>query len=425
MIPRIHFLTTIGERFSAYTRNLGPISKPKRSSVPVFRLRGVVQHYAWGGTDYLPSLLNTPNEEQQPWAEYWLGVHPKGPTQVHLEGYEKPLADFLATLPGLLSQTRSPHFRELPFLFKVLDVRQMLSIQLHPTKEKAEIGFAKEEQLGIPALAPNRNYKDQNHKPEMMVALTDFWLLHGFRSASAIRASLINTPGWQDLLPTLEEFGVKGLYQKVMEADQQMVTGWMTPLYEDLRARKASLQEQNPDYWAWEAFQQYSVDGQHDRGIFSIYWFNLIQLSPGEGIFQGAGIPHAYLRGVNVELMANSDNVLRGGLTPKHIDVPELLDNIVTDTVVPQIQQGILVDQGVVDYPVPVPDFKLKKVELKTGASVKVACENATIGLIISGILKVEDTIFQAGESFLSGAGDSLELVNQASTDLSLFLASF
>ncbi len=393
--------------------------------MPVYRLRGVVQHYAWGGTEFLPNLLQQSNREKQPWAEYWLGVHPKGPTQVLTGDGEVSLNSFLSGTPGLLSANDDISFDGLPFLLKILDVKQMLSIQLHPTIDKAKAGFAREEELGIPVLAPNRNYRDQNHKPEMMVALTDFWLLHGFRSKQEIRESLQNVPGWEDLLPTLEEEGVRGLYQKVMEADQAAVNEWMAPLYQHLSGLQATLSQDQTDYWAWQAFQQYSRDGKHDRGIFSIYWFNLVNLEPGQGIFQGAGIPHAYLRGVNVELMANSDNVLRGGLTPKHIDVPELLDNIIVDAVVPNIQEGVEVEKNCMDYPVPVPDFKLLKVILNARESNELSAKNASICLIMSGLLQVDGKTYVAGESFLLTAGQSVHLNNPSKEELVLFSASF
>lgn len=393
--------------------------------MPVYRLRGVVQHYAWGGTDYLPALLRRSNSEPQPWAEYWLGVHPKGEAQVVLPEGSQPLSALLKQQADLLANSAESSFSELPFLLKVLDVEQMLSIQLHPTREKAQKGFAQEEEAGIPRLAPNRNYKDRNHKPELMVALTDFWLLHGFRSEADICSTLEQVPGWIDLQDVLDEKGVRGLYQTVMEANQDRINSWLNQLYNSLQESASSLSKDKPEYWAWKAFQQYTKEGQHDRGIFSIYWFNLVQLKPGQGIFQGAGIPHAYLGGVNVELMANSDNVLRGGLTPKHIDVPELLDNIITDAVVPQIMEAEQRSDGAVVYPVPVPDFKLQRIQLGVGEKTELFSENAAIVLVMEGALEVDGEKFQAGDSFLLGAGNVAVCKHQGTSGLTLFVASF
>lgn len=389
----------------------------------VFRLRGSVQHYAWGGTQFLPSLLQLDNPKEKPWAEYWLGVHPKSPSYVQLEE-EQALDAFLLTHPEYLGQEVQENFGGLPFLFKVLDVQRMLSIQLHPTRERARQGFAREETLGIPRLAPNRNYKDQNHKPEVMVALTDFWLLHGFRSEAAIRQTLCEVSGWQELLPVLDDEGVFALYRQVMKADQEKINRWLQPLYLELEKRQADLRKDEPDYWAWQAFQTYTDDGDFDRGVFSIYWFNLVYLRPGQGIFQGAGIPHAYLQGANIELMANSDNVLRGGLTPKHIDVPELLANVTSDTVVPEIMEGVMAGPGIINYPVPVPDFSLQKIEVKTNQELQISHSNVAICILTQGALIVDGQHCVKGDSFMITAGTSVEVVSDSTGSAVLFCAT-
>ena len=391
----------------------------------VYRLRGKVQNYAWGGTEFLPTLLQTENPQQEPWAEYWLGIHPKGPAIIETENGPQPLDEWLGADHRRLAQGATGGFEALPFLFKILDVREMLSIQLHPTREVAREGFAKEEALGIPRLAPDRNYKDENHKPEVMVALTDFWLLHGFRSEEAIETTLRQVPGWQQLQSVLEQDGVKGLYRRVMEAEQSTINSWLQPLYDDLANRKDSLSTDSPDYWAWQAFEQYSADGNFDRGIFSIYWFNLVFIPKGLGIFQGAGIPHAYLRGVNVELMANSDNVLRGGLTPKHIDVPELLRNIRTEEVVPQLLEGNEIQPGMKDYPVPVPDFKLQQIQLSAQEQTEVKTENAAIYMVLEGKLEVAGQMFKKGAAFLLPAGGKEVFRNGSGTNLVIYGATF
>ncbi|MEL6973310.1 MAG: mannose-6-phosphate isomerase, class I, partial [Bacteroidota bacterium] len=198
----------------------------------VYRLKGCVQHYAWGGTQFLPNLLGVDNLKAEPWAEYWLGIHPKGAAKVQWLGGETSLPDFLDHNPEVLHGAAASSFEKLPFLLKILDVRTMLSIQLHPTRERAQVGFLREETLGIPRLAPNRSYKDQNHKPEVMVALTDFWLLHGFRSAAEIEKTLEEIPAWSSLRDTLKRGGVTALYKTVMEAPQERVDEWLGPLYE-------------------------------------------------------------------------------------------------------------------------------------------------------------------------------------------------
>ncbi len=322
-----------------------------------FPFEGVIQHYAWGGYAFLPDFLHRRNPGHEPWAELWMGAHPKGPGQV--AGSPATLEELIKEDPTrLLGPAVAARFDDrLPFLFKILDVREMLSIQVHPTKAAAVAGFAAEQKKGPAISAPNRNYRDDNHKPELGVALTDFYLLHGFQSRSAIRATLERVPGWSDLLTVLDEHDAAGLYAHVMYADQAKVDALLQPLAEELKGQ--SYTRDQAEFWAQRAVEQYTTEGHHDRGMFSIFWFNLVHLRPGEGIFQDAGIPHAYLEGACIELMANSDNVLRGGLTPKHIDVPELLDKTRFEAVTPRILSASDANNGWSPYPTPAPDFAL------------------------------------------------------------------
>ncbi len=328
-------------------------------------LRGVIQHYDWGGYDYLPKLIRQDNTEREPWAELWLGAHPKGPAHVRAAGAKLDLRQLICENPRQLlgTQVDGEYEHELPFLLKVLDVREMLSIQAHPNREAARAGYEREENAGISPNASHRNYRDRNHKPELGVALTDFYLLHGFRDEAAIRRTLDEIPSWEPLRAVLSEGGVRGLYQHVMELPQEQVNSLLEPLYRQLEsdAMAELLHRAQPGFWAHRAFRQYTRDGDYDRGIFSIYWFNLVHLEPEEGIFNAAGVPHAYLEGVNVEIMANSDNVLRGGLTPKHIAVKELLDNLVFDAITPRILRPREEPDGWRHYDTPAPDFHLAR----------------------------------------------------------------
>lgn len=381
-----------------------------------------MQHYDWGGFDYIARLLGQENTNQQPWAEYWLGIHPKGVASVSVQQSEQALDQFLIDHKEVLGDRVLEQFDSLPFLFKILDVRNMLSIQLHPTKAKAKLGFAKEEALGIDRLAFNRNYKDQNHKPEVMVALTDFWLLHAFRSVAAIERVLLSVEAWSPLLVYLKEGGIVALYKYVMSIAQQQVNELLQPLWD--RLQKQELHDKSsPDYWAKKAFESYTRKGNYDRGIFSIYFFNLVFLKEGQAIFQDAGIPHAYLEGVNIELMANSDNVLRGGLTPKHIDVEELLDNIKAEAKEATILEGQALANGFVDYEVPINDFALAKLNLVQGQSLKLTENGAAIYLVIKGTLQANDQHYTAGDSFLVADQSQLSLKNENIEAVELYKA--
>lgn len=378
------------------------------------KITGSIQHYAWGGYEMLAQLTGLSKQNaHEPWAELWLGAHPKGPATLR----EGNLHDFIAAdaVRILGNEIASRYENGLPFLLKVLDVREMLSIQTHPTKAVAEAGFAKEETAGIDPMADNRNYRDRNHKPELGVALNDFYLLHGFRSAAEIEQTLHELPGWKALLPHFKSGGVAALYQYVMEAEQKLVDGYLAPLEQTLSQCEVT-DKNHPDFWAKRAYEQYTVNGHFDRGIFSIYWFNVVHLQTGEGIFQDAGIPHAYLEGSCIELMANSDNVLRGGLTVKHIDVPELLANLRLDPVVPaklrlQSSQAYQWEQ----YLTPAPDFALSRLVLPAGETITEAVGPA-IYLVLEGTVETnaEESRVEHGGAVFLPFGAELKLSAEA-----------
>ena len=379
-----------------------------------FPITGVIQDYAWGGTNFLASLLAHVNDNGSPKAEYWMGAHHKGPASIL--GEDMTLNQVIADAPeSILGERVAGRFdRRLPFLFKVLDVKDMLSIQVHPNKAAAEEGYAREESDGPARTAPNRNYRDDNHKPELGVALTNFYLLHGFKSSKAIAAALTRVPGWEGLKAILERDGVKGLYRHVMEADQSEIDRLLQPLVDSLDEEDAYNRSQ-PEFWASRAVTQYTKGGHHDRGMFSIYWFNIVHLSPGEGIFQDAGIPHAYLEGVCLELMANSDNVLRGGLTPKHIDVPELLDKTKFDEVSPEALVPHPPEAGWSHYPTPAPDFDLSLAQIHESGAVEVdTTDGPCILMLLNGDLQSQAgdlTLNETARTVFVPAGEKLTLV--------------
>ncbi|HVG41576.1 MAG TPA: mannose-6-phosphate isomerase, class I, partial [Chitinophagaceae bacterium] len=258
----------------------------------IYLLKGKVQHYSWGGFQFIPQLLQLNNEEQKPYAEYWLGAHPAQPSTVIVDNKELALNDVINEYKeGVLGAAAAKKFDALPYLFKVLDVRQMLSIQVHPNKEWAKKSFENENEKGIPLTAPHRNYKDTNHKPELMVALSDFWLLHGFKPADQLAEILEAVPEFDFLVDVFEKDGYEGLYEKVMYMNQREVNDLLEPLI----AKIIPLYQNNEfgkdeeSFWAARAAETFCKNGQYDRGIFSIYFFNLLHLKKGEGIYQPAG----------------------------------------------------------------------------------------------------------------------------------------
>ncbi len=384
----------------------------------LFSLKGKIQNYAWGGTQFIPHLLGTkPNNEKC--AEYWLGAHVNAPSVLKMEASEQALNTFLnSDLTAKLGEDIAIKFGRLPFLFKVLDVNDMLSIQVHPTKVEAEKGFKKENELGIPLTAPNRNYKDDNHKPEIMVALSEFWLLHGFLPEDKLTKVLKDISEFSNLLSIFESEGYYGLYKKVMEQSEEESNQVLQPLVDRILPlyKAGKLDKSSPDYWAAKAVDSADDTSVLDKGIYSIYFFNILKANKGEAVFQDAGIPHAYLEGQNMELMANSDNVLRGGLTPKHIDVPELLKHVAFEATHPNIMQGELQSDGVERiYKSPAPDFELSQIVLNTKVTYKSKTKTAQILIVIEG----EAQISEGSSSLSIKKGDAVVLVANSSYQIS------
>ncbi len=379
----------------------------------IFRLNGKVQHYAWGGFNYIPSLLSITNENNKPFAEYWLGAHPSAPSDLIIDEHSRlSLHDAIQKDPvSILGKKVLTDFGELPYLFKVLDVNDMLSIQVHPTRQEAIKGFEAEEAAGISINAADRNYKDKNHKPEVMVALSDFWLLHGFMSGEKLSKILLETPEFNFLLPVFKEGSYYDLYKVVMELPQQDVDKILAPLVErELSHSNNDMQQ--PGYWVAKHFVANEPLNNIDRGIFSIYFFNIVHLQAGEAIFQGAGVPHAYLFGQNVELMANSDNVLRGGLTPKHVDVPELLKHTKFEGIEPKVLRSEQLAAAETNFACPVNDFGISCIRLLQGEEYTSEATSSEILIVINGAVE-NDLIpgsIKKGESIIVFASTKYNL---------------
>ncbi|MEO9851532.1 MAG: mannose-6-phosphate isomerase, class I [Reichenbachiella sp.] len=389
----------------------------------LYPLKGKVQHYAWGGEAYIPNLLNI-RAENPPYAEYWLGAHVNAPSVLKSENGEQNLDNFIETnIDSTLGQSIAARFGRLPFLFKVLDVKDMLSIQVHPTKVEAEKGFARENEMGIPLNAPNRNYKDDNHKPEIMVALSEFWLLHGFLPEVDLKAVLNQVPELSYLLKNFENGGYFELYKKVMEQSDEERNQVLRPLIDRILPlyKAGQLDKANPDYWAAKAVDSAEDRSVLDRGIYSIYFFNIVRAEPGQAVFQDAGIPHAYLEGQNMELMANSDNVLRGGLTPKHVDVAELLKHVIFEETHPNIMHGELQPDGLERiYKSPAPDFELSKIDLKSSDRYLSRASTAQILIVLEGEAEVTEgqkkVVLKKGESAFITSNCDYEVISPAPT---------
>ncbi len=294
-------------------------------------LRGALRTYAWGSRTAIAEFTGRPVPAAHPEAELWFGAHPGDPAWLETDHGEISLLEALVADPeGQLGPGSRARFGDaLPFLVKVLAADEPLSLQAHPSAEQALEGYLREERLGIPLSSPVRNYRDTSHKPELLVALQPFEALAGFRQASRT-AELLGALAVSDLDPFID------LLSDQSDADglRALFTTWITAPQPDLDVLVPAVLDGAIQYvssgateFAAEAKTVLELGERYpgDAGVLAALLLNRITLVPGEAIFVPAGNLHTYLRGFAVEVMANSDNVLRGGLTPKHVDVPELL----------------------------------------------------------------------------------------------------
>jgi mannose-6-phosphate isomerase len=296
-------------------------------------LQNTIQEYAWGSRNVISMLLNKHVPSKNPEAELWMGAHPRSPSYVIVDDTPLSLITYIESDPeGILGPYVAKKFSyKLPFLFKVLAAEKPLSIQAHPDRLQAHAGFVRENEKGIPINAPHRVYRDNNHKPEIICALTPFWALNGFRRFDEIIDVLQKSGSFSpnpSFVKKLDVFsrnpgtpGLKELFRSIMsmEGDERRESLDALLSYAEVHAGD------NPSYkWILTLNKEYP----DDIGIICVLLLNLVQLKPGEAMFLPARQFHSYLNGAGIELMANSDNVLRGGLTQKHIDIPELLSII-------------------------------------------------------------------------------------------------
>lgn len=319
------------------------------------KLINSVQNYAWGSKTALTELYGLANPQQLPMAELWMGAHPKSSSKIEdASGQVVSLRDVIdGNQSALLGDAVAERFGELPFLFKVLCAAQPLSIQVHPNKRNSEIGFAKENAAGIPMDAAERNYKDPNHKPELVFALTPFLAMNAFREFSEIVSLLQPVAGAHTAIAHFLE-------QPNAERLSQLFAALLSMQGEEksraLAILKAALETQQGE--PWQTIRLIAEFYPDDSGLFSPLLLNVVKLNPGEAMFLFAETPHAYLQGVAVEVMANSDNVLRAGLTPKYIDIPELVANVKFEAKPANQLLTTPVKHGAeLDFPIPVDDF--------------------------------------------------------------------
>ncbi|MCS2167685.1 mannose-6-phosphate isomerase [Scandinavium manionii] len=372
------------------------------------KLINSVQNYAWGSKTALTELYGIANPDNLPMAELWMGAHPKSSSKItDASGQVRSLRDVIdADKAALLGKNVADRFGELPFLFKVLCADNPLSIQVHPNKKASEEGFAKENAAGIPLDAAERNYKDPNHKPELVFALTPFLAMNAFREFSDIVSLLQPVSGAHT---SIAHF----LQEPSAERLSQLFASLLNMQGEEksraLAVLKAALNSQQGE--PWETIRFIARFYPDDSGLFSPLLLNVVKLNPGDAMFLFAETPHAYLQGVALEVMANSDNVLRAGLTPKYIDIPELVANVkFTPKPAAELLTQPAKNGSELDFPIPVDDFAFSLHDLST-AGADVAQQSAAILFCVEGeaVLRKgeQQLVLKPGESAFVCANDS------------------
>ncbi len=326
-------------------------------------LENPIQDYAWGSRTAIAELLGRPVPAPGPEAELWIGAHPKAPSRVvdppGLGTLDRVIEDQPQAVLGADACARFGN--ELPFLFKVLAAAEPLSIQAHPSQEQARRGWARENAEGIPLDAPRRNYRDPNHKPELVCALTPFTALLGFRDAETIARSLepLARPEMGEEIDRAGREGapaLRGLFARLLTLEVEE----SRPVLDRARAR-AARRHADPA-WSWVGRLLARYPG--DMGALAPLYLNLVTLEPGDALFLPAGELHAYLEGTALEIMANSDNVLRGGLTSKHVDVPELLATLSFEAKPASVLRPVEAAPGECRYQTPAREFELSLLEV-------------------------------------------------------------
>jgi mannose-6-phosphate isomerase len=357
----------------------------------VYKLHNQIKHYEWGSKELLPGFLGIKNDDGRPYAEMWMGTHDSASSRAELGGK-------LANLEEISG--------ELPFLFKVLAIEKPLSIQAHPNKEQAEEGFRKEEEIGLAIEAPSRNYRDSNHKPEILCAITPVTLMAGFRESGEIYKFLEEflsiAPQLKEifdtLLRTLESDSLIDFFRTLFNfsgIERECLCTFINEK-EICETGEAISDEQ------WKLMKAFAALYPGDPAVIAPLYLNVLTIQPGQAIFIPAGVLHAYISGFGLELMTSSDNVLRGGLTPKYVDIDELMNIL---HFVPFIPHVIIpaASASCFSYNTPCKEFLLSKMQ---GQGENIFSGNSpAICIVTEGELKTCAKAFKKGESFFIPQG--------------------
>ncbi|PIP07919.1 MAG: mannose-6-phosphate isomerase, class I [Syntrophobacteraceae bacterium CG23_combo_of_CG06-09_8_20_14_all_50_8] len=380
-----------------------------------WRMRNRIMNSSWGSHTAIARLLGAPEPSLEPQAELWMGAHPKAPSMVRVQGVWVSLVDLIVeNSESILGTDAARVFgNRLPFLFKVLAAEKPLSIQAHPNSPKAKEGFERENNLGIPLDSPRRSFQDDSPKPELLCALSPFWALCGFRKIPDIlklgnrlvSRSLKNE--LRDLKRQPDPSGLKAFFKAIMALEDSIRKN---AIDEALASAAPEIDSDPVAKWITTLAREFPFD----IGMLSPIFLNLFRLNPGEGIFLSAGILHAYLKGVGVELMANSDNVVRGGLTRKHVDLNGLMDILKFDEHAATIIRPIPAGSCEMRFDTPTEAFSLSQITVSPEREF-LSQDRKSIEILLcvegSGAITTQTETrrmsFQQGDSFLIPANFS------------------
>ena len=381
----------------------------KISELNIFKLRNHIREYAWGSKTFIPHLQGKNEASQEPQAELWIGTHLSAPSRVMINGREESLRDIISEQPNkMLGKKVAEEFKnELPFLFKILAAASPLSIQAHPNKAQAEKGYKLENEQNISLDSPERTYKDDNHKPELICALTNFELMCGFQPIIEIvdRIKYLHLeyfiPGIKELETDPSTKNLKKMFSELMSKHNDNQTKQVSILINKIT--ELEPRDEN-EILIFRWITRLAAIYPKDMGVFSPLFLNVVKLKPGEALFIKAGVLHAYLNGCGVEIMANSDNVLRGGLTQKNINFPELIKTLKFDEKgLKRIQPEFINNEYI--YKTTAKEFQLSKILVKDAESfVKANISTAEIILCTEG----SGSITWSGSNLELKTGDSV-----------------
>jgi mannose-6-phosphate isomerase len=375
-----------------------------------------IRPYAWGSRTAIAELIGTPSPAPHPQAELWMGAHPGDSSTLLDAAGERSLLDAITDKPVLMlgERVEREFGPRLPFLMKVLAAAEPLSLQAHPSAAQAARGFALEEATGVPMKSSGRNYKDGNHKPELICALTVFDALCGFREPVRTVRLLADlaVPQLDHYLSLLsgqpDADGVRALFSSILTIPSSMLDPLLTAV---LAACVRLVREGSPFFAEYRTALELGERYPGDPGVLASLLLNRVTLQPGQALYLPAGNLHAYLAGVGVELMANSDNVLRGGLTPKHVDVPELMRVLDFSAGDVEVLSGDAIRPGELVYRAPAPEFRLSRLTV-TAEPLDITHDGPQVVLVVAGSATVTDgegrqIVLERGRSVWVAAGDT------------------